>query len=84
MNEQFPRTSDQICVYQKGGLWKKLDEGSQNVQISSNKTHKSYNMIKITNTALCYIWMLLRVNPKAFLNQRNFIFLYLYLWDDIH
>ena len=55
MNKQFPRKSDQICGYQKGGLWKEVDEGSQNAQISSNKTHKFYNMIKITNTALCYI-----------------------------
>ena len=36
------------------------------------------------NTALCYIWKLLRVNPRSSHHKENFFFLFNFvsLWDD--
>ena len=36
-----------------------------------------YNMIHINNTAVCYIWKLLRVNPKSSHKKKNFFSIYL-------
>ena len=56
------------------------------VQTSSYKINK-YNMINIINTTVCYIWKLLRVNPKSFHHKEKFIFLlfnFVSIWDGAH
>ena len=47
-----------------------------------------YNLINVTNTAACYTWKLLRVNPKSSHPKEKFfsisLILYLYKRRDVH
>ena len=57
-------------VVTRGGEWEEgeWNEGGQKVQTSSCKISTRdvmCNMINITNTAVCHVWKLSRINPKS-------------------
>ena len=65
-------------------LWEGPPNGVSWAHVQSRQMDLRYNMINITNTAVCYIWTFVKtVNSKSSHHRENIYFfhLILYLWD---